>query len=197
MTAPTWAILELGRRLFLRAWWMESWDDDLHWAITLLSVMDFQRWRYLHWGIPRSSMVVSFRMILHWGITISESTFIGDTVTLLDILHWDTLLSLMMDFSRWWLILRHDCFRDCACIEGWHWPCSEDTYWGIVVSLVMDFDCSLEHSHFGWFILGHSHHIHIHRARGFWFIWITLRCFRFGTKGRGWLICWLGYTILH
>ena len=30
LTAHTWAILELGRRLFLRAWWMGSWDDDLH-----------------------------------------------------------------------------------------------------------------------------------------------------------------------
>ena len=26
----TWAILEPGQRFFLRAWWMESWDDDLH-----------------------------------------------------------------------------------------------------------------------------------------------------------------------
>ena len=41
LAAPTWVILELGRRLFLRAWWMGSWDDDLHWAIPLLSMMDF------------------------------------------------------------------------------------------------------------------------------------------------------------
>ena len=41
LVAPTWAILELGRRSFLRAWWMGSWDGDLHWAIPLLSVMDF------------------------------------------------------------------------------------------------------------------------------------------------------------
>ena len=81
-------------------------------------------------------------MTLHWGIAILDSVFIGDTVTLLDILHWDTLLSLMVDFSRWWLILRHDYFKDCACIEGWHWPCFEDTYWGIVVSLAMDYDLS-------------------------------------------------------
>ena len=39
-------------------------------------------------------------MTLHWGITISEGVFIGDTVTLLDILHWDTFYSLMVDFSR-------------------------------------------------------------------------------------------------
>ena len=76
------------------------------------------------------------------GIAILEGVFIGDTVTLLDILHWDTFYSLMVDFLRWWLILRHDCFRDCACIEGWHWPCSEDTYWGIAVSLAMDYDLS-------------------------------------------------------
>ena len=37
-------------------------------------------------------------MTLHWGIAISESIFIGDTITLLDILHWDTLHSLMVDF---------------------------------------------------------------------------------------------------
>ena len=161
-----WAILEIGWRLFLGAWWMRSWDDDLHWCVPLLSVMDFQRWHYLHWGIPRSLMTFSFEMMpcieawsdhffsldlwwirscgmtLHWGIAISEGVFIGDTVTLLDILHWDTLLSLMMDFSRWWLILRHDSFRDCACIEGWHWPCFEDTYWGIAVSLAMYYDLS-------------------------------------------------------
>ena len=37
-------------------------------------------------------------MNLHWGIAISESTFIRDTIILLDILHWDTLHSLMIDF---------------------------------------------------------------------------------------------------
>ena len=38
-------------------------------------------------------------MTLHWGIAILESIFfIGDIVTLLDILHYDTLHSLMVDF---------------------------------------------------------------------------------------------------
>ena len=37
-------------------------------------------------------------MTLHWGIALLESVFIGDTVTLLDIMHWDTLYSLMVDF---------------------------------------------------------------------------------------------------
>ena len=37
-------------------------------------------------------------MTLHWGIAILEGVFIGDTVTLLGILHWDTLLSLLMVF---------------------------------------------------------------------------------------------------
>ena len=41
----------------------------------------------------------SWGMTLHWSITISESTFIGDIVTLLNILHWDTLHSLMVAFS--------------------------------------------------------------------------------------------------
>ena len=63
LTAHIWAILELGRWLFLRAWWMGSWDDDLHWVIPLLSVMDFQRRHYLHWGIPRPSMTFSFGMV--------------------------------------------------------------------------------------------------------------------------------------
>ena len=112
-------------------------------------------------------------MTLHWGIAISEGVFIGDTVALLDTLHWDTLYSSMVGF----------------------WD--DDFIWGVALSLVMDFDWSLEHSHFSWFILGHSHRIHIYGARGFWFIWITLRCFRFGTRSRGWLICWLGYTTLH
>ena len=64
LTAHTWAILELGRRLFLGAWWIGSWDDDLHWRILPLSVMDFHRRHYLHWGIPRSSMTFSFGMML-------------------------------------------------------------------------------------------------------------------------------------
>ena len=38
-------------------------------------------------------------MTLHWGIATSKSTFIGDTVTLLDALHWDTLYSLMVIFE--------------------------------------------------------------------------------------------------
>ena len=57
-------------------------------------------------------------MTLHWGIATSESTFIGDTVTLLDTLHWDTLYSLMVDF----------------------WD--DDLFWGIALSSVMDFDLS-------------------------------------------------------
>ncbi|RVW48264.1 hypothetical protein CK203_069537 [Vitis vinifera] len=42
----------------------------------------------------------SCRMTLHWGIATSESTFIGDTVTLLDTLHCDTLYSLMHDLLQ-------------------------------------------------------------------------------------------------
>ena len=38
-------------------------------------------------------------MTLYWGIAISESTFIGDTVTLLNILHCDTIHSSMVDFE--------------------------------------------------------------------------------------------------
>ena len=103
-------------------------------------------------------------MTLHRGIAILESVFSGDTVTLLDTLHWDTLYSLMVDF----------------------WD--DDLFWGVTLSLVMDFVFLLEHSHFRLFILGHNHLIHIHRARGFWFIWIMLRCFRFGTRSRDWSI---------
>ena len=33
-----------------------------------------------------------------WGIAISKNTFIGDAITLLDIMHWDTLYSSMVDF---------------------------------------------------------------------------------------------------
>ncbi|KAL6328571.1 hypothetical protein AAG906_038766 [Vitis piasezkii] len=39
-------------------------------------------------------------MTLHWGIAISEGVFIGDTVALLDTLHWDTLYSSMVGHSR-------------------------------------------------------------------------------------------------
>ena len=48
LIAHVWAILEIGWRLFLGAWWMGSWGDGLHWGIPLLSVMDFQRWCDIH-----------------------------------------------------------------------------------------------------------------------------------------------------
>ena len=63
LTAHTWAILEIGWRLFLGVYWMRSRGDGLHWAIPLLSIMDFERPHYLHWGIPRSSMTFSFGMM--------------------------------------------------------------------------------------------------------------------------------------
>ena len=56
-------------------------------------------------------------MTLHRGIAISESTFIGDTVTLLYILHWDTLHSLMVD------VLDDGLFWDTVASEivhAWH-----------------------------------------------------------------------------
>ena len=112
--------------------------------------------RHSQFAFSRGSWWIrSCWMTIHWSITISESAFIGDTVTLLDTLHWDTLYSSMVDF----------------------WD--DNLFWGIVLSSVMDLDFSLEHSHFRWFILGHSHLIHIHIARGFWFIWTMMRCFHF------------------
>ena len=118
----------------------------------------------------------SYGMTLHWGTIILESIFIGDTVVLLDILHRDTLHSLMIDFwddgfFKTQLLQRLHVLR--------HKPLIDDGLWFI-----------LEHSHFRWFILGYSYFIHIHIAWGFWFIWIMLRCFRFGTRSRDWLICW-------
>ena len=135
-------------------------------AVIYIGASPPYRWRFLSgWCFTlRHSQFVSLRglwwirscrMTLHWGIATSESTFIGDTVTLLDTLHCDTLYSLMVDF----------------------WD--DDLFWGIAFSSVMDFDFSLEHSHFRWFTLGHSHLIHIHRARGFLFVWIMLRYYHF------------------
>ena len=118
-------------------------DDTLHWGIvSLLLHLGYDGLAVVGWPYTR-------------GVVVSESAFIGDTVTLL--------------------------------IDGWF--LRSRFIWGVALSLVMDFDCSLGHSHFSWFILGHSHRIHIYGVRGFWFIWITLRCFRFGTRSRGWLIC--------
>ena len=108
LMAHAWAILEISRRLFLGAWWMGSWDDDLHWGIPLLSMMDFHWWRFLsgcclalrHSQFASSlglRWIRSCGMTLYWGIAILERVFIGDTVTLLDTLHWDTLYSLMVD----------------------------------------------------------------------------------------------------
>ena len=63
LTAHTWAILEIGWRLFLGVYWMRSWDHGLHWSIPFLSVMDFRRWYDLYWGIPRSLMTFFFKMM--------------------------------------------------------------------------------------------------------------------------------------
>ena len=154
-----------GGIIYTRAYPAHRWCFLLGWCLALRH-SQFASSRGLWW-------VRSSGMTLHWGIAISDGVFIGDTVTLLDTLHWDTLYSSMVGF----------------------WD--DDFIWGVALSLVMHFDWSLEHSHFSWFILGHSHHVHIHGARGFWFLWITLRCFRFGTRSRGWLIYWLEYTTLH
>ena len=51
-------------------------------------------------------------MTLHWGIATSESTFIGDTVTLLDALHWDTLYSLMVIFEMTFYLRRSPLIGD-------------------------------------------------------------------------------------
>ena len=60
-------------------------------------------------------------------------------------------------------------------VDSW----DDDLFWGVALSSVMDFVFSLEHSHFRWFTLGHSHLIHIHRAWGFLFVWIMLRYYHF------------------
>ena len=141
-------------------WWIFRGD------VVYIGAYPAHRWRFLSgWCLAlrhsqfASSLglwwIRSCWMTLHWAIAISESVFIGDTVALLNTLHWDTLYSSMVSF----------------------WD--DDFIWGIALSLVMDFDWSLEHSHFSWFILGHSHRIHIHGARGFWFIWTMMRCFHF------------------
>ncbi|KAL6327381.1 hypothetical protein AAG906_019071 [Vitis piasezkii] len=57
-------------------------------------------------------------MTLHWGIAISEGVFIGDTVALLDTLHWDTLYSSTAGFEMTMLIdllTRMHCFTLGAC----------------------------------------------------------------------------------
>ena len=62
LIAHTWAILEFGWRLFHRAWWMRSYDMIYTGVYPFLLVMDFRRWYDLYWGIPHSSMTVSFGM---------------------------------------------------------------------------------------------------------------------------------------
>ena len=62
LTAHTWAILRVSWRLFLRAWWMRSYDMIYTGVYPFLSVMDFWRWYDLYWGIPHSSMTISFGM---------------------------------------------------------------------------------------------------------------------------------------
>ena len=124
-------------------------------------------------------------MTLQWGIAILDSTFYwrySHSTRYSALGH-----TLLIDgwFPRWRFILRHS-------------PLIGGGLWFI-----------LERSHFRWFLLGHSQFIRTHRAWGFWFIWIMLRCFHFSTRSRDWSICWpvlgmvflsscwLGYTPLH
>ena len=129
LTAHTWAILELGRWLFLRAWWMGSWDDDLHWVIPLLSVMDFQRRHYLHWGIPRSSMTVSlwddptlghshFRERFYWRYSHSTRYSALGHILLIDGWFFE-----MMAYFETWLLQR-------LCV---HWGMTLTLFWGHIL----------------------------------------------------------------
>ena len=140
-------------------------------------------WRFLSWWCLtlRHSQFISLHglwwirscgMTLHWGIAISESTFIGDTVTLLDTLHWDTLYSLMVDF----------------------W---DDLFWGIVPSSVMDFDLSQSiviSVSLYWVIASSFVLIELGVFDSYGLFWdVSI----FGTRSRDWLFCWLGYTTLY
>ena len=151
--------------------------------------MDFQRRHYLHWGILphwwrflsgwcftlRHSQFVSLRglwwirscgMTLHWGIATSEGTFIGDTVTLLDTLHWDTLYSLMVDF--------------------WY----DDLFWGITLSSMMDFDLSwsiVGSNGLYWGITTSFTFIGHGDFDSYGLCWdVSI----FSIRSRDWLICW-------
>ena len=62
LIAHTWAILEIGWRLFRGAWWIRSYDMIYTGVYPFLLVMDFWRWYDLYWGIPHSSMTISFGM---------------------------------------------------------------------------------------------------------------------------------------
>ena len=144
LTAHTWAILGISWRLFLRAWWMRSYDMIYTGAYPFYQWWIFRgdmiytgaypahRWQFLlRWCLALghsqflfgSWWIRSCGMILHWSIAILESAFIRDTITLLDIPHCDTLHSLMVDF----------------------W---DDLFWGIAFSSMMDFDlsCSIDTS---------------------------------------------------
>ena len=102
LTAHTWAILEIGWRLFLGVYWMRSWDHGLHWSIPFLSVMDFMRWCDIHWGIPCSSMIDFWVDDLYWGIVFLLMMDYWD-----ETLHWGITSSpLHLDYDglgvMWW-----------------------------------------------------------------------------------------------
>ena len=113
-------------------------------------------------------------MTLHWGIAILEGVFIGDTVTLLGILHWDTLLSLVMVF-----------FEMMAYFETWllqrlcmHWGMTLTLFWGHILRhscLIGDgLWFILEHSYLRWFILGHSRdgeHFSLEHSHPIWILY--------------------------
>ena len=67
-------------------------------------------------------------------------------------------------------------------IDGWflRWR----FIWGVALSLVMDFDCSLEHSHFSYFTLGHSQdgeHFSSEHSHPIWILY-TRACPSFGGR---------------
>ena len=188
LIAHTWAILEISWILFLRAWWMSSYDmiytrvcPSYQWWIfrgDMIYTRANPAWHFLSgWCLAlRHSQftfslglwwIRSYGMALHWSIAIFKKYFYMryNHSTRYSILGHIPLIDGWF-FFRWQFILRYN-------------PLINDGLWFI-----------LEHSNFRWFILGQFIHIHralgfwfiwihIHRALGFWFIWIMLRCFHF------------------
>ena len=135
---------------FLLGWWLALRHNQFASSLGLWCHLDFDGLAVVGW--PYTG-----------GVVVLESAFIGDTVTLLDILHWDTLLSLM---TYWGIVV------SLAMDYGLSWSIvtSDGLYWSIAwMESIFHWNIA---TLFGSFTLGHIHLLEGDQIGSwYWSIW--------------------------
>ena len=145
-----------GEVIYTRAYFIHRWHFLSGWCLALRH-SQFTSSLGLWW-------IKSCRMTLHWGHSHSRGHF------LLEIQSPYSIFYIVTHSTHWWLIFEMMVYFETQLLHRLY-MLRHSSLIGYGLRFI------LEHSHFRWFILGHSHFIHTHRAWGFLFVWIMLRCF--------------------